>query len=160
MTEEEALRICPHCGYVASSVADEVAHMEDNHRDVIAERLRVAGMEPYEVIDVRHGPDLPSFMTLSELRAVHVLVEWMAINQVNPELPEIASGYDFVGNPEISILVRDRGIVKDGDTGIMASWIEISVDGKQYAIWRATMALYEVDEHGAVKDDPITSPDD
>jgi hypothetical protein len=156
MTEEEALRICPHCGYVASSIADEVAHMEGEHRDVIAERLRVAGMEPYEVIDARSGPDLPSFMTLSEFRIVHVLIEWLAINRVDRSNPPL--DYDFVGNPQVSILVRDRGRGVRPHVG--ASWIEISVDGKQYAIWRATMALYEVDEHGAVKDDPISSPDD
>ena len=56
---------------------------------------------------------------------------------------------------DVSILVRDRG----PESKIKAPWIEISVGGKQYAIWRNTMALYGVDEHGAVNDDPIFSND-
>lgn len=34
---------CPYCGQVVENTHDEVAHMNDRHPDVVAERLRNAG---------------------------------------------------------------------------------------------------------------------
>lgn len=135
-------RSCPYCGEVVDSTREEIAHMSEVHPGIVSQRLVDAGIHPDEIADYRTGPDLPSFMTLSEMRVVNVLIERLAVEE---------TWDNFQFNTEVSILVRDRG----AESKLKAPWIEISVGGRQYAIWRATMALYEVDEHGAVKDDPI-----
>lgn len=35
---------CPYCGATVATVADEVAHMNAEHPEVIVERLRKAGL--------------------------------------------------------------------------------------------------------------------
>lgn len=35
---------CPYCGDYASDIHDEIAHMQTHHPEVIAQRLRDAGM--------------------------------------------------------------------------------------------------------------------
>lgn len=37
---------CPYCGFAAHTTREEVAHMEQAHPDIVAERLRAAGLEP------------------------------------------------------------------------------------------------------------------
>ena len=91
-----------------------------------------------EVIDTRNGPDLPSIMTLTEFRQMMVFIEHYAAPFPNDEI-------------EIGVLVRDRG---RNEPRMMASWIEFSVAGREYAFWRATMDLYEVKD-GKVEGDPI-----
>jgi hypothetical protein len=133
-------RVCPQCDFEASSAAEEVAHMTAAHPDIIAERLREAGIE---TVDYRSGPDLPSIMTLTEFRQMMVFIEHYAAPLATEDI-------------EIGILVRDRGRVPHGETGITASWIEFSVGKRQFAMWRANMDLYEVDlATGAVHDEPL-----
>lgn len=36
----EGARVCPHCGEVVVSTREEIAHMQAEHPDVIAARLR------------------------------------------------------------------------------------------------------------------------
>lgn len=112
-----------------------------------AEVRRTATMADY-----RNEPDLPSHMTVAELRTLSRYVERL--------LPHVTHGVDSPAearrNEELSILVRDRG----GQSPIVASWIEFSLGGKEYGIWRATLHLYEADEHGAMSEDPIMTPDD
>ena len=63
-------RKCPYCEHVVDSLQGEVAHMEATHPEVVMQRLREAGAMGAElVMDYRNGPDLPSFMTLAELRS-------------------------------------------------------------------------------------------
>lgn len=95
-----------------------------------------------EIIDMRDAPDLPSIMTLGELRIVHVFAERYAAEQ----------GLDEDG--EVSIRVRDlgpRGHVNQ------AHWVEFSVGEKRMALDRQTLAIHEVVD-GAVSDDPIHYP--
>jgi hypothetical protein len=137
-TEEK--RVCPECGFEAANAAEEIAHMEAQHRDVIDRRLREAGIV---VEDYRHGPDLPSIMTLHEFRQLNVFIEQYASPFPGDEI-------------EIGILVRDRGRVPHGETGIMASWIEFSVGKREFAMWRHNLDLYEVDPvTGAVHEEPL-----
>jgi hypothetical protein len=134
-TEEK--RLCPECGFEATNAAEEIAHMEAQHRDVIDRRLREAGIV---VEDYRHGPDLPSIMTLHEFRQLNVFIEQY--------------GSLFPGDEiEIGILVRDRGRGGRYDT---ASWIEFSVGKREFAMWRHNLDLYEVDPvTGAVHEEPL-----
>jgi hypothetical protein len=92
-----------------------------------------------QVRDYRDGPDLPSHLTLGELRVLHHYVERMVGGPIDE-------------GAEISILVRDRG-QKGG--AMMASWVEFSIAGRSFGIWRSTLALYEADEHGAMGEDEV-----
>lgn len=52
---------------------------------------------------------------------------------------------DYLGAPLREILPQPAG-----------PWVCIDfVDGSKFAIWKNTGAVYRVDEHGAVEDDPI-----
>jgi hypothetical protein len=95
-----------------------------------------------EVVDYR-TPDLPSYMTLSELQTLMVFATKFAL--------EAAEGA-MISGIEIGILVRDRGEADTG--GVKASWIEFSVAGREYAFWRFNMDLYEVKD-GKVEEEPI-----
>jgi hypothetical protein len=108
-----------------------------------------------EVMDYRTGPDLPSYMTLEELRLLHVCIERMAIEVVeDPDALVHGFGHE---NPYVGIHVRDRG--PGVRPYVKAPWIEFSIGEKQYAIWRNTGDLYSVGEDGAVADDPIIRND-
>lgn len=96
-----------------------------------------------EIIDYRDRPDLPSHLTVGELRVVHHYIERLADRIFLAVIDEEA---------EVSIIVRDRG--RDGRAA-KALWIEFTVAGRPFAIWRETMALYEVGADGAMADDPI-----
>jgi hypothetical protein len=102
---------------------------------------------PPRVRDFRDRPDLPSFLTWRELHAVHRYVERLV-----PEL-----GLQEGDDVELSIHVRDRG---REHSAAIAPWVELSVGGQQFAMWRVTRWLYPVDADGAVADDPIMTPDD
>jgi hypothetical protein len=141
MSEPES-RKCPACDFVAANVAEEVAHMEANHRDLVEERLRQAGIS---FVDYRTGPDLPSIMTLAEFRQMMVFIEHYAAKFPGEDI-------------EIGVLVRDRGRPAPEALypPLMAPWIEFSVGKRAFAMWRATMDLYEVDPvTGAVHDEPL-----
>lgn len=131
---------CPQCGYVADGVADEIAHMETAHPETIRERLEAAGIHE---TDFRDRPDLPSYLTLRELRLVHVFAEKFAIEQDEDE------------NAEVSIHVRDRG--RDG-VGMASPWVEFTVGARSFAMWRTTSEVYEVGPDGAVGDEPLHGP--
>ena len=45
---------CPYCGQPAADVHEEVDHMMAAHADIVAERLRAAGIPPTSVDDPRH----------------------------------------------------------------------------------------------------------
>jgi hypothetical protein len=133
-------RECPYCAFVAHSTSEEVAHMSTAHPEEVNRRLAQAGIP--EVVDYRQGPDLPSYLTLLEWRQVAIWIERYAVEQA----------WDLHQyNPQISILVRDRG---EG-SAMPAAWIEFSVGEQQFAIWRNTGDLYRVGQDGAVEDDPI-----
>ena len=89
--------------------------------------------------DYRSGPDLPSYMTLGELRLVYTFAERYAAEQ------------DLAKEAYVGIIVRDRG----ADSLIRAAWIEFMVGARVFAFWRATMDLYEVGSDGAIGDDPL-----
>lgn len=93
--------------------------------------------------DYRDRPDLPSHLTLRELRVLLVFAERYAIEQDGDE------------HTEVSIIVRDRG--RDGQA-TQAPWVEFSVGDRAFALWRKTLELYEVGSDGAVGDDPIHAP--
>jgi len=101
-------------------------------------RERAKELEDH-VIDVRHGPDLPSIMTLTEFRQMMVFIEHYAAPFPDDEI-------------EIGVLVRDRG---RNEARMMASWIEFSVGKRQFAMWRHNMDLYEVGPDGAVGEEPL-----
>jgi|tagenome__1003787_1003787.scaffolds.fasta_scaffold20834817_3 hypothetical protein len=116
--------------------------MEQQHPDIINERLAVAGVARE---DLRTGPDLPSFLTMRELSLVGMFATKLAIEQgYGPDIDEV----------EIGILVRDRGR-GHGRKGGTAPWVEFEVGNRKFAFWRATMDLYEIGPDGAVGDDPI-----
>lgn len=129
---------CPYCDFMASNMAEELAHMEANHRDVIESRLSEAGIS---VEDYRQGPDLPSYLTLSELHTVMMFATKFAQEQSPHEMARVMIG----------IHVRDRGTASP----MPAPWIEFEVGAKKYAMWRHNRDLYEVGPDGAVADDPI-----
>lgn len=56
---------------------------------------------------------------------------------------------DEIGSVQIEIL---------GYASSLSPWFCFNIRGHKYAIWRETGALYEVDEFGAVADDPISGP--
>lgn len=39
------LRVCPYCGKVAADSYQEITHMQEAHKDIIAARLRTIGEE-------------------------------------------------------------------------------------------------------------------
>lgn len=45
-----------------------------------------------------------------------------------------------------------------GYAASLSPWFCFNIGDLKYAIWRETGALYEVDEFGAVADDPISGP--
>jgi hypothetical protein len=158
---------CPYCGWDAPSVGAEIDHMNASHPEVIRERLERAGLlgadeavYGFSVVD-EHGQRIdprlirpatpqamyPVHMTLDELRQTMVFIERQAVENAWDE---------FNYNPVVSILVRDAG----PESMLSASWIEFSIGGDKYAIWRGTMAVYRVDQHGAVEDDPLIGPDE
>ena len=121
------------------NAAEEIAHMNAKHSDVIEQRLGEANIR---IEDYRHGPDLPSYLTLKELQTVLIFATRFAVDQ---------DGYANEG-AMIGILVRDRGMASPRTP---AHWVEFSVGVKQYALWRNTLDLYEVGPDGAVADEPI-----
>jgi hypothetical protein len=131
---------CPYCDHVAADANEEIAHMEQAHPEIIRERLEAAGLRD---LDFRDRPDLPSFLTLRELRLVHVFAERFAMEQEQDE------------NAEVSIHVRDRG---RGGVGMGSPWIEFGVAARSFAMWRMTSEVYEVGPDGAVGDEPIHAP--
>lgn len=132
------LKQCPYCGYGVESAQDEINHMNASHPEIIAERLRAAGIDV--AVDYRNGPDLPSIMTLTEFRQMMVFIEHYAAKFPSEDI-------------EIGVLVRDRG---RNETRMMSPWIEFSVGKREFAMWRSTMALYEVDPvTGVVHDEPL-----
>lgn len=46
--------ICPHCGYVADDMPDEMAHMADEHLDIVVQRLRQANLH-HEADELERG---------------------------------------------------------------------------------------------------------
>jgi hypothetical protein len=161
---------CPYCGAHAATPADEVAHMNAAHPDIVRERLERAGMLSHDrsmygfsaidtvtgervdprnikppegyVADYRVGPDLPSYLTIGELQMVLIFATRYAL--------EATEDPSTVNKELVAIHVRDRG---PGST-MPASWVEFSVGDQEFAFWRATMDLYRV-INGAVEDDPI-----
>lgn len=95
-----------------------------------------------ETVDYRGGPDLPSHLTLGELRVVHVFAE------------RFAAELDGDAETEVQILVRDRG--RDG-VGMTAPWVEFAIEGRQFALWRHNLDLYEIGPDGTVGDEPLHS---
>jgi hypothetical protein len=133
---------CPYCDYIAENSHDEIAHMEQKHPDVIAQRLSEAGIRNE---DYRQGPDLPSYLTLSELQ----LVLTFATKYGADELGFMDEG------TLIGIHVRDRGLVSPAPS----AWVEFSVGARQFAIWRHNGDLYEVNPDGTVGEDPLHKND-
>jgi hypothetical protein len=131
---------CPYCEHVAADAFEEISHMEQAHPEIIRERLEAAGIRE---LDFRDRPDLPSYLTLRELRLVHVFAEKFALEQDQDE------------NAEVSIHVRDRG---RGAGWIVSPWIEFKVAERSFAMWRSTSEVYEVGPDGAVGDEPIHAP--
>lgn len=140
MSGDERERECPYCGASVASVQEEIAHMNAQHPGIVSQRLVDAGIHPDEIADYRSGPDLPSILTLRELGLLLIFAERYAPENVD------SSAID------IGVLVRDRG--RDG-RGLKAPWVEFSVNGRQFALWRNTLDLYEVGPDGAIGDDPI-----
>lgn len=103
-------------------------------------------MSMTEIVDLRDRPDLPSFLTLGELRIVHVFAERYAAEQDGDE------------SMEVSVYVRDRGRTGGDGRHTLAPWVEFSIGERKFAIWRETLALYEVGPDGAVGEDPIHHP--
>lgn len=77
----------------------------------------------------------------------------------------------FPPNTTLSVLTRDlRAAIKQADevgsveidilayTSQPGPWFCFNIGSLKYAIWRETGALYEVDQFGAVGDDPISGP--
>lgn len=72
-------------------------------------------------------------ITVGELRVVHHTVERMADRLFAGAINE---------NLEFEI-------------GATESWIILNIHGRQFGFWRATMALYEADKHGAMGDEEV-----
>lgn len=91
-----------------------------------------------DLLDVRDGPDLPSHLTVRELELVC----------------EHARQLTSSPDASVSVLVRDLG----PDSPLPATWVELTVAGRRLVLHRQTFKLYELDEDGAVADDPLPSP--
>jgi hypothetical protein len=140
----ELMDDCPYCGWDrAQNAEQEIAHMQRAHPEIVAERLRTAGIHEREVIDLRHGPDLPSVVTIGELQMILIFATRYAL--------EATEDPSTVNKTPVGILVRDRG----PGSSMPASWVEFGVGERQFAFWRATMDLYEVGPDGAVGDEPL-----
>lgn len=101
-------------------------------------------IEPHtEVRDYRDRPDLPSHITLGELRVLHHFAERIAGQ---------GGGSADSSETEIALIVRDRG--QEGEAA-PASWVEFDMCGRKFGIWRHTLKLYEADEHGAMGEDEV-----
>jgi hypothetical protein len=83
-------------------------------------------------------------ITIGELRLLHTLIEHVAIH-------DALADDDIVADAEVTIDVP-------GDEFIRSPWILFTIADKPFAILRSTGALFTVDEHGAVSDDPIHQP--
>lgn len=117
--------------------------MEQVHPEIVEARLREAGIREND--DYRQGPDLPSYLTLSELQLVLTFATRYSMDE---------HGFRNEG-ALVGIHVRDRGMASK----MPASWVEFSVGVRKFAIWRNTGDLYEVGPDGAVGDEPLHRKD-
>lgn len=133
---------CPYCDFIADNARTEIAHMTQKHPEIIEARLRETGL-PDD--DYRQGPDLPSYLTLTELQLVLTFATKYGADE---------NGFMDEGML-IGIHVRDRGLASPA----ASAWVEFSVGVREFAIWRHNGDLYEVNPDGTVGDEPLHRKD-
>lgn len=153
---------CPYCGVEVADVHGEVEHMNAAHPDIVAARLRDAGLEDPQArwVDPALTPPIPKH--LRPLDGPLGLGDLQIVLRTE-ELERLGRAIALVQDARtVRILHRDG-----------SPWVEMDVitappdaepfppadvsryGHESFALWRYTLAVYRVGLDGAVEEDPI-----
>lgn len=117
------MTVCPYCAYEAAGVREEIAHMQVAHPEVIRQRLKDAGLEPFG--DALGFGGKPSFDPDWTIAPGETLRDWISENgltvrstatacgRMDPErLQAIVDGNQPISEDDATRLQVGTGITK------------------------------------------------